>query len=77
MAQQPAHNTAFDHLALALESKRRDQVHDDVVVIAGVERDVLAGGIDNSSDHIKRLVAIEWGNLYGDHIFDFSEAPPK
>ena len=42
MAEQSANDPAFDRFAADAKRKRREQIRHDVVVIAGVERNVIA-----------------------------------
>ena len=49
----------------------------DVVVVAGVERDVVAAGLGDGADHVERLVAVERRHLDGDHVLDLGEPPPE
>jgi hypothetical protein len=49
----------------------------DAVVVAGVERDVIASGLDHRADDIERLVAVERRDLDGDDVVDFGEAAPE
>ena len=59
------------------EAERREQVGDDVVVVAGVERDVVAPGLGDGPDDVERLVAVERRDLDRDDVLDLGEAPPE
>jgi len=76
MAEEATDNAAFDLLAVHGKSVRREEVHHDVVVIAGVERNVAAGFGDGADD-IQSLVAIERSDFDGGDIFDFGEFAPE
>jgi len=52
-------------------------VHTDFVVVAGIERDVVAAGFGDGADHVQSLVPVEGSDLDGDHVLDFGEAPPE
>ena len=75
--QQPAHDAALDGAAAHVEAIRREQVEHDVVVVAGVERDVVAAGLGDGADDVERLVAVEGGDLDGDDVLDLHEPPPE
>jgi hypothetical protein len=61
----------------AIESERRQQVDDDVVVIAGVEGDIIATGLDHRLDDVNRLVAVEGGDLHADDFRDLRKLAPE
>jgi len=69
--EQPAAeiNPAGD--AAVAQVERQCQVEQDVVVIAGIERDAVerAGGAD-AAQHVEGAVAIERRDLDGDDIVD-------
>lgn len=73
-----AEEAADDAEGSAFDLERSDEVVDDVVVVAGVEGDLVgaAGGGDAAED-IDGLIAIEGGHFDGDDVFDFGEAPPE
>ena len=58
--------------------ERQHQVEQDVVVIAGVERDAVerTGGGD-AAYHVERAIAVERRDLDRDHIVDLGEALPE
>ena len=60
-----------------VEAVGREQIEDDVVVVAGVERDVVAAGFGDGADDIDRLVAVEGRHLDGDDVANFREAAPE
>src|SRR5271155_3829876 len=47
-----AHNPAFDAPAAHVEAKRRQQIHDDIVIIPRVEGDVLTPGLGDRPDDV-------------------------
>ena len=61
----------------ALEAERRDEVADDVVVVAGVERDVVAARFGDGADHVERLIAIERRDLDRHDPRNLRETPPE
>ena len=63
---------------LVAQIERQREVEQDVVVIAGVERDAVerAGGGD-AAQHIERAVAVERRDLDGDDVVDRGKAPPE
>jgi hypothetical protein len=64
--------------ALVAQVERQHEIEQDVIVIAGVERDAIerAGG-RHSAQYIERSVAVEWRDLDGDDVIDGSEAAPE
>src|SRR5262245_12282035 len=77
MPEQTADDAAFDPLSAHGKAKRREEIKEDVVVVARVERDVIAADFRDSADHIERLVAIERRDLDGDDVLDPGKAPPE
>src|SRR4051812_4906369 len=69
--------SADDAPVFAGEMMRREEIKDDVVVIAGVKRDVVAPGVGDGADHVDRLVAVERRHLDGDDVFDLGESTPE
>ena len=76
VAQQPADDPRA-RLGRRPEAERRQQVEHDVVVVAGVEGDVVAAGLGDGADHVERLVAVERGDLDRDDALDLGEPPPE
>src|SRR6267154_650283 len=76
MAEKAADDAALDLFAVDGKNVRSEQIHDDVVVVAGVERDVAAGFGDGADD-VKSLVAIEGSDFDGGDVFDFGELAPE
>ena len=57
---------------------RRDQIADNVVVIAGVKRDLRRPArIGNSAKHIESLITVERGHLDRGHTFQRGESSPE
>src|SRR5947209_2173808 len=88
LAQQPAHNPPFDSsfpLTLpspprgegANKSERREQIHDNVVVVARIERDVVPTCFNHCPDHVLRLIPIERRDLDRHDIVDLDQSAPK
>src|SRR5258707_6427265 len=69
VTQKAASEVKQMRLPCDLNSVWCQKVHHDVVVVAGVERN-LHLRFSNGADSVKRLVAIKWSNLDGDNIFD-------
>src|SRR5438034_3780069 len=73
MSEQPAD----DAPVFAGKMMRGEQIHHDVVVVAGVEGDVVAPGVGNGANHVDRLVAIERRHLDRDDVLDLGESTPE
>lgn len=73
MTEQTADNAAF----FACKSIRREEIGHDVVVVAGVERDIITSGLDHGANDVDGLVAVERRDLDGDDVFDLREATPE
>ena len=59
------------------EAEFRKQVGDDVVVVAGIEGDVVAARFENGADYVKRPIAVKGSDLYRDDALDVTEALPE
>src|SRR5581483_8689064 len=60
------------------EPKFCEQVADNIVIVAGIEGDLIdSAAIDDRSYDIECLVAIERRNFDGDHVWDFREPAPE
>ena len=60
------------------DRERRHEVGDDVVVVAGVERDALLGARRGDAEgDVERAVAVERRDLDGDDVVDGGEARPE
>src|SRR5437016_3372926 len=69
---------AYDAQRGFSETEGSQQIHQDVVVIARVERDLAcAAGFRYRSYYVQRLIAIERGHLDRDYVFDFGEGAPE
>src|SRR3954453_17535241 len=73
MPEQAAH----DAPVFVGEAVRREQVEHDVVVITGVERDVVAARVGDGADNVDGLVPVERRDLYGDDVLDLGEPSPE
>ena len=60
-----------------VESKRRQQIHHDVVVVAGVEREVVAACLSHGANDVESLVTVERGDFDGNRIVNLREASPE
>ena len=78
MAEQPAANMDAGGDALVAQVERQHEVEQDMIVIAGIERDAVqrAGGGD-AAQHVERAIAVERRDLDGDDIVDRRKAPPE
>src|SRR5579862_546847 len=73
MPKQSTHNS----YPLIVEIKCRKQVSQNVVVISGVQGNLLGTPrMGQCAYHIDGLVAIEWCNLNGNHVLDLKETTP-
>ncbi len=63
--EQAADDSALDASYPDTESERRQQIQNDIVVVARVEGDVFASGFGDSPDDVQRLVAVERRYFYG------------
>ena len=77
VSEQPADDPALDRPPADGEPEGRHQVGDDGVVVAGVERDVVAAGVDDGADHVEGLIAVERRDLDGDDGRYLGEAAPE
>ena len=77
VAEQAADDPALDRHAVAREPERRHQIAHDGVVVAGVERDVVAARVDDGADDVERLIAVERRDLDGDDAGNLGEAAPE
>ncbi len=58
--------------------KGQDQVEDDVVVIAGIERHPIGCARSGDAMHdVERRIAVERGDLDADHVVDLRETAPE
>jgi hypothetical protein len=64
-----AEEPALDAHRGPADAERQQQVEDDVVVVAGIERDAVDRlRLDEAADDVERVVAVEGGGLDGDSI---------
>ena len=78
VAEQPALDAQHDFLAVALHHERRDQIEDDVIIVAGVQRDAFfRARLDHSAHDIERAVAVERRHLDRHDIVDPGQAAPE
>src|SRR5690348_12473671 len=72
---QQATDDVYDVVA---EPERGQQIDDDVVVVAGVQRDVAGPSrLDDGADHVDRRVPVERRDLDRDDAVDLGERPPE
>src|SRR6267378_2053657 len=76
VAQKAAHNAVFPRASVDLENIGSEKVHGDIVIIAGVERDVSLRFSDGADD-IQGMVTVEGRNFDGDNIFNLGELAPE
>jgi hypothetical protein len=78
MAKQTANNWQSHLATYGVNRVFRQQVSDNVVIIAGVERYVL-GAVDfrDRADHLQCLIAVEGSYLNRDHVRDLNKTTPE
>ena len=54
-----------------------DEVHHDIVIVSGIEGDVLPSRLGHRAQHIQGVVAVEGRELDGDHLGKLHEAAPE
>src|SRR5215472_18626408 len=70
--------TADDPRAPAAEFESCQQVADDVVIVPGIEGDVVgASTVDHRAHYLLSLIAIEGRNFDGNNLVNFCEPTPK
>ena len=78
MAEQPAFDAQGARAPMRDHGEGCDEVEDDVIVVAGIERDALGGiRLGDAADHVQRAVTIERRDLDGDDVVDRRETPPE
>ena len=77
MTEQTSNNAAFHRFAVHVEAKWREQIHHDVIIIACIQRDILAARLSNGANHIQRLIAVERRDFDGDDILNFGKPAPE
>src|SRR5690606_16288680 len=78
LSEEPADDPALARLAVgSTKPEGRHEIEDDLIVVPGVERDVLASRRDDRPHDVERPVAIEAGDLDRDDVLDLGEAAPK
>src|SRR5258706_960825 len=78
MAEQAADDTQARLSAVGPQREFSQQIDDDVIIVAGVERDFIgAVRFSQRTDNIERLIAAEGGDLDGDNVRNFNEAAPE
>ena len=78
MAEQAALEIRAGRDALVAQVERQHQVEQDVVVVAGVERDAVERARRrHAAQHVERAVAVERRDLDGDDVVDGGEAAPE
>ena len=76
VAEEAADDAAFNGPAVDVKFEWSEQVHDDVVVVAGIERDVAAG-LRNGAHDFKSLITIEGRDFDSGDVFDFRKFAPE
>src|SRR5262249_10580663 len=78
VAEQAATDMGARGDTLVAKVERQSKVEQDVIIIAGIERDAVerAGGRD-AAQHVEGAVAVERRYLDGDDIVDLGKAPPE
>src|SRR5205814_1008279 len=73
VSEEATHESSLDLNTVSLEPKRSQEIHQDIIVVAGVESYVIAPTLDDGPHHVQRLIAVEGSNLDGPHAIDFQE----
>ena len=78
LAEHPAHHAQFD-AAIGRDFKAigREQIQNDMVVVAGIESNVAPASLGHCAHHVDGVVTVERRDFDRDNIFQFNEAPPK
>src|SRR3982751_260916 len=77
LAEQTTVDPTHRRLAADRHGARGQQVDDDAVVIARVERDVVAPGVRNGADNVDRLISVERRDLDRPHVRHLGELAPE
>ena len=78
VAEQAAAEIGARGDALVAQVERQRQIEQDVVVVAGIERDAVErAGSGDAAQHVERAIAVERRDLDGDDIVDRGKAPPE
>ena len=77
VTEQAANDPALDGFVTRAEAPRREQIHYDVVIIASVERDVVAARFGYRADHVQSLLTVEGRHFDCDDAFDLGKPPPE
>ena len=78
VAKQTPNNMNFLRPGMSLDAISSEQVYDDSVVIAGVERDVvLASRFADGTDDVEGLITVEGGDLDGKDVLIFCKPAPE
>jgi len=72
-----AEEAAVDVARASGEGERGEEVGEDVVVVAGVEGNVVAAGSEDGADDVECAVAVEGGDFDGDKLRDVGERAPE
>ena len=72
-----AEEAAVDVARAPGEGERSEEVGEDVVVVAGVEGNVVAAGSEDGADDVECAVAVEGGDFDGDKFRDVGERAPE
>src|SRR6185295_4951159 len=75
--EQSADDSPLDWTVRRGEAKTRHQIPDDVIVVAGVQDDVVSPCVDDSPHHVDRLIPVEGRNLDRHDIRKLGEAAPE
>jgi hypothetical protein len=72
-----AEEAAVDVTGAASKGEGCEEVGEDVVVVAGVESDVVAAGFKDGADDVEGAVAVEGCDFDGDEAGDVGEGTPE
>src|SRR5437867_9883802 len=77
LSEQAAVHPTHAFLATLLHGERRREIPDDIVVVPGVQRDVVAAGLTDRAHDVESLVAIEGRDFDRPQIRNLRELAPK
>ena len=77
LAEESAIDPAHGTFTADGDAERREQIDNDVVVVAGIERDIVAPLVGHGTNDVDRLIAIEGRDLDGPDIRQLGEPPPE
>src|SRR4051812_45842764 len=77
MPEQATDNAFFDRSAADRKSVGRQEIEDDIIIVTGIERNVIAARFSHGPHDIQRLITIEWRNLDRHNLVNLGKSTPK